>query len=74
MGEVNVAVFDLLNRTTGFSTNMNTDYIENSWHQSFGRYFILNFAIKFNKVKPGVSYQGRMNDGGIINKPFLNWL
>lgn len=68
MGEVNIAVFDLFNRTSGFSTNMNADYIENTWRQPFGRYYILNFAIKFNKVKPGVSYKGRMNDGSAIDK------
>ncbi len=66
MGEVNVAVFDVLNRTSGFSTATSADYIRNSWSQSFGRYFTVNFALKFNKTKSGVSYEGNMNDGGTM--------
>ena len=64
MGEVNVAVFDLLNDTSGFSTAMGADYVMNSWREMFGRYFLINFALKFNSTgASGKGYQGMLNDG-----------
>ncbi len=65
MGEIGIAVYDVLNRTSGFTTAMTADYIKNSWQEMFGRYFTVNFALKFNKIRPGLSTPADINDGSM---------
>ena len=44
-------VNDLFNSRTGFSTSMTSDYVTNKWTHNFGRYVMLNFEYRFNKMK-----------------------
>lgn len=51
-------IYDVLNRNPGFSTSMQSNYISNRWRQSFGRYFVFNFAYKFNSTHAVPSRSG----------------
>lgn len=51
--DLSVVVYDVLNRNTGFQTAMYSDYVQNRWSYSFGRYFTVNLGYKFNSVRTG---------------------
>ena len=66
-GDISFTAYDILNRNSGYTTAMYSDYIQNSWTRSFGRYFTFNIAYKFNKSKPGVTNRG-IKDGSVTEK------
>lgn len=49
--DLSVSVHDLFNKTTGFSTSMNSNYVTNTWKHNFGRYVIFTLAYRFNSMK-----------------------
>ena len=51
--DLSVVVYDVLNRNTGFKTAMYSDYVQNRWSYSFGRYFTVNLGYKFNSTRTG---------------------
>ncbi|MBQ5803179.1 MAG: hypothetical protein IIW25_03000, partial [Bacteroidales bacterium] len=44
-----ISVFDIFNSSTDFSTMLYSDYIQNSWTATFGRY--ISFDVVFNLRK-----------------------
>ncbi len=52
--EVSFAAYDILNRNTGFSTSMQSDYVRSVWTQSFGRYYTFNVGFKIFKSRSGL--------------------
>lgn len=65
--EISFTAYDILNRNSGYTTAMYSDYVQESWVHSFGRYFTFNFAYKFNKSKSGISRSG-LNTGAVQEK------
>lgn len=63
-GDISFTAYDLLNRNSGYKTAMYSDYIQNTWAHSFGRYFTFNIAYKFNKSKSGVT-NNALKDGSV---------
>lgn len=63
-GDISFTAYDLLNRNSGYKTAMYSDYIQNTWTRSFGRYFTFNLAYKFNKSKSGVT-NSSIKDGSV---------
>ena len=63
-GDISFTAYDILNRNSGYKTAMYSDYIQNSWTRSFGRYFTFNIAYRFNRTKPGVS-NSHIKDGSM---------
>ncbi len=61
-GELSITGYDLLNRNPGFAVRTFSDYVQNSWEQSFGRYVTINFGIKFNRAGSGIS-NASVSDG-----------
>ncbi|MBR1575971.1 MAG: outer membrane beta-barrel protein, partial [Bacteroidales bacterium] len=51
--EVTAAVHDLFNKTQGFSTSMNSNYVTNSWVHQFGRYVLFSVSYRFNSLRKG---------------------
>ena len=51
--DLSVVVYDVLNRNTGFQTAMYSDYVQNRWSYSFGRYFTVNLGYKFSSTRSG---------------------
>lgn len=51
---LSISANDILNRSSGFSTTMNENYVLNKWNSNFGRFFTVNFAYKFYKSKKGL--------------------
>ena len=47
--EISAAVHDLFNKTQGFSTSMNSNYINNRWVHNFGRYVLFSVSYRFNR-------------------------
>ena len=62
--DLSVSVHDLFNKTTGFSTSMNSNYVTNSWRHNFGRYVMFTLAYRFNSMKGQGSGEGRGGRGG----------
>ena len=65
-GDISFTAYDVLNRNSGYKTAMYSDYIQNTWTRSFGRYFTFNMAYKFNKSKSGVTNDA-VKDGSVGN-------
>ena len=63
-GDISFTAYDILNRNSGYKTAMYSDYIQNTWTRSFGRYFTFNIAYKFNKSKSGVT-NSAVKDGSV---------
>lgn len=63
-GDISFTAYDILNRNSGYKTSMSSDYIQNTWTRSFGRYFTFNIAYKFNRSKSGVTNSG-IEDGSV---------
>ena len=63
-GDISFTAYDILNRNSGYKTAMYSDYIQNTWTRSFGRYFTFNLAYKFNKSKSGVT-NSSIKDGSV---------
>ena len=63
-GDISFTAYDILNRNSGYKTAMYSDYIQDSWTHSFGRYFTFNIAYKFNKSKSGVT-NSSVKDGSV---------
>ena len=63
-GDISFTAYDILNRNSGYKTAMYSDYIQNTWTRSFGRYFTFNIAYKFNKSKSGVTNDA-VKDGSV---------
>ena len=51
VGEVCIAVYDILNGSTAFTAAVQSDRIRNTWTYNYGRYITLNFSYRFNKQK-----------------------
>lgn len=51
--DFSVKVHDLFNKTSGFSTSMNGDFVRNSWTHNFGRYVMFTFIYNFTSMKGG---------------------
>ena len=62
-GDISIAAYDLLNSHRTFSSQMYSNYIQNTWTNYYGRFFTINFAYRFGKVKS--NYEGNTNDGSI---------
>jgi len=63
--DLSLAVHDLFNKTTGFSTSMNSNYITNNWSHNFGRYVFFTFAYRFNSMKGSGSGRGSGSGSGL---------
>ena len=63
-GDISFTAYDILNRNFGYKTAMYSNYIQNIWTRSFGRYFTFNIAYKFNKSKSGVT-NSSVKDGSV---------
>lgn len=58
-------IYDVLNRDPGYSTSMQSNYVQNRWTQQFGRYFIVNLSYKFNSTHSGgADFMGGRSRGG----------
>lgn len=62
--DLSFTAYDLLNRNSGYLTAMYSDYVQNTWTRSFGRYFTFNIAYKFNKSWSGASTRF-LKDGSV---------
>ena len=62
--DLSVTVHDLFNKTRGFSTSMNTDYVSNRWTHNFGRYVMLTLAYRFNSMSGAGGGGGQRGPGG----------
>ena len=62
--DLSVSVHDLFNKTTGFSTSMNSNYVTNTWKHNFGRYVIFTLAYRFNSMKGQGGGRGTGGPGG----------
>ena len=62
--DISVTVHDLFNKTRGFSTSMNTDYVSNRWTHNFGRYVMLTLAYRFNSMSGAGGGGGQRGPGG----------
>lgn len=62
-GDISIAAYDLLNSHRTFNSQMYSNYIQNTWTNYYGRFFTINFAYRFGKVKS--NYEGTTNDGSI---------
>lgn len=51
--DLSVVIYDVLNRNAGFQTAMYSDYVQNRWSYSFGRYFTVNLGYKFSSTRSG---------------------
>lgn len=63
-GDISFTAYDILNRNSGYKTAMYSNYIQNTWTRSFGRYFTFNIAYKFNRSKSGVT-NSSVKDGSV---------
>ena len=66
--DLSVSVHDLFNKTTGFSTSMNSNYVTNAWRHNFGRYVMFTLAYRFNTMK-GQGGQGGPGGGRGMGGP-----
>jgi hypothetical protein len=48
--DIGFSVFDLFNRSVDFKTTMFSDYIQNTWTPTFGRYWSVNVVFKFDAL------------------------
>lgn len=48
--DIGFSVFDLFNRSVDFKTTMFSDYIQNTWTPTFGRYWSVNAVFKFDAL------------------------
>jgi hypothetical protein len=65
--DLSVTVHDLFNKTRGFTTSMNTDYVTNRWTHNFGRYVMVTLAYRFNSMSGGAG--GSPGGGGFRGGP-----
>lgn len=63
MFTVSVSVYDVLNKGTSFSSSMQGNYMLDTLTPSFGRYYLVNLGVKFNRNKSGKEYKGQIGDG-----------
>jgi hypothetical protein len=63
-GDICFTAYDILNRNSGYKTAMYSNYIQNTWTLSFGRYFAFNIAYKFNRSKSEVT-NSHVKDGSV---------
>ena len=61
--DLSVTVHDLFNKTRGFTTSMNTDYVTNRWTHNFGRYVMVTLAYRFNSMSGGNGGGGGFRGG-----------
>ncbi len=59
---ISFSVFDILNKSTDFRTIMYSDYVQNTWTPTLGRYFSFNILFKFRSVKTPPL---RLDDGSV---------
>lgn len=59
--DISLCAYDLLNSYKNIRTMMMSNYIETTRTNYFGRYFTINFAWRFSKIK---SERGDLSDGG----------
>ena len=64
-GDISIAAYDLLNSHRTFNSQMYSNYIQNTWTNYYGRFFTINFAYRFGKVKS--NYEGTTNDRQNVN-------
>lgn len=62
--DFSVNVHDLFNKTSGFTTSMAAEYVNNRWSHNFGRYVMFTFAYRFNKMGQGMRGGGPGGFGG----------
>lgn len=48
---ITISVFDIFNRSTRFSSTLSSEYLENRFTPSSGRYWTINLSYKFNTNK-----------------------
>ncbi len=58
---IDLTVYDILNKSTNFKSMMYSDYVQNSWTPTFGRYWSFNVTYKFRSTKSPSNI--RLNDG-----------
>ena len=49
-GTLSVNVYNLFNDNSGYSLNINDQYISERWEQLFSRYYSISFQYKFNSI------------------------
>jgi hypothetical protein len=60
--------YDLLNNNTGFKSEVISDYLQNRWTPSFGRYWSFNLSYTINSTglsQKKASWGSRLEDGGV---------
>lgn len=58
---IDLTVYDIFNKSTNFKSMMYSDYVQNSWTPTFGRYWSFNVSYKFRSTKSPSNI--RLNDG-----------
>jgi Outer membrane protein beta-barrel family/Carboxypeptidase regulatory-like domain len=69
-GEIKLSVFDILNRSTGFSRTADANYIQDEITRSLGRYVMLSFTYAINPMFG--SQGGRGGRGGQMMRVMMN--
>ena len=63
--DISVSANDIFNKTTGFTTSMQSDYVQNRWTHNFGRHVMFTLAYRFNSMSRGRGgNEGGGNRGG----------
>lgn len=62
-GDITFSAYDVLGSHNNFATKVISNYVRNQWTNYYGRYFAINFAYHFGKVKS--NYKGSLNDGNV---------
>ena len=60
-GDITFSAYDVLGSHNNFATKVISNYVRNQWTNYYGRYFAINFAYHFGKVKS--NYKGSLNEG-----------
>jgi hypothetical protein len=50
-GTLSLNAYDILNRSTNFTTSINDQYILNSWTQLYSQYFTVAFSYRFSEQR-----------------------
>lgn len=60
---IDLSVYDIFNKSTNFKTMMYTDYVQNTWTPTFGRYWSFNVIFQFRSTKGPSNVI--LNDGSV---------
>lgn len=61
--DISISANDIFNKTTGFSTSMQSDYVSNRWTHNFGRHIMFTLSYRFNSMSRGGGRGGNERGG-----------